>query len=220
MSRFVQPRYFDQAQSEAMESTLRQLAIGDDEGQRVFIIALEYELAEFENYSSGEAADISPPSEPVTEPSAVMTSGEFRAIAEAAAALASLLKQLTGEEQARLCEQLAASDTYSRQYGPGYLKALDIELKRLANTAQDETDEPAPDPAAPPAEKGLTDADQRLIATLAEAYAECFESDPRNQEGETFTRLLQRIMEISGLPMRPEQAQVMQVLQNTGFDYI
>ena len=51
MTRFMAPRYFDREQLQAVETLLEHLEIGDDEGRRIFIIALEYELAEYDNTS-------------------------------------------------------------------------------------------------------------------------------------------------------------------------
>lgn len=47
MTRFMAPRYFTQEQNDAVVQALTELGIGDDEGVRIFIIALEYELVEY-----------------------------------------------------------------------------------------------------------------------------------------------------------------------------
>ena len=48
MTRFMKPRFFEPEQQAAVEAVLEQLDIGDLEGRRIFVLALEYELAEYE----------------------------------------------------------------------------------------------------------------------------------------------------------------------------
>jgi len=196
MTRFMQPRYFEQEQLEAMEKTLARLEVGDDEGQRIFIIALEYELAGFENLPEEAAAA------PVVE----IADERLSDIPAAARELRLLLQQLGEDSVEKLSGQLSLSDPFARQYGKKYLLALQDELERVSSACNDACKE-----GVPPA-PGLSASAQRFIATLAEAYAECFESEPDLDGGESFQQLLQEIIRTCDLDFKVDESELMQLL--------
>ncbi len=192
MTRFMQPRYFEQEQLEAMEKTLARLKVGDDEGQRIFIIALEYELTEFESL----------PVEKAAAPAVGTADENLAGIPAAAGELLLLLQQLTEDSAEKLSARLTSADPFARQYGKKYLLALQDELERIS-TACDEACEEETPPAP-----GLSASARRFIATLAETYAECFESEPGLNGGEPFQQLLQEIIRICDLDFKVDESEL------------
>ncbi|MCB1759965.1 MAG: hypothetical protein KDI68_09340 [Gammaproteobacteria bacterium] len=187
MTRFITPRYFTEPQSQAVEQSLKRLSIGDPEGIRVFIIALEYELAEYEKL----------PQEDVTETvvSATTPAPELARIADLAEQTATALTGLAGEARAALLLQLSTSDRFGRRHDDAYVGAVSAELLRIAEACGSST-LPVP---APTENDRLRPADEHFIRTLAEAYYECFETLADDNGGEPFYSLLQDIFEISDL---------------------
>ena len=196
MTHFMKPHFFDQAQKAAIEKRLEQLKIGDDEGRRIFILAMEYELAEYEEDlpDETELALQSIPDE------------NFGEIASAADTLSVLLKGLSGKAEEELTGKLASSDRFSRQYDEKYLTALVTELERLSSASHVGSEK------APLAQVGLSKSANSLIAMIAEAYSECFEVDPLPETDQPFARLLDEILRISGLEIQVTETALRAIL--------
>lgn len=183
MTRFVKPRFFEPMQQEAVESALRQLEIGDPEGRRIFVLALEYELAEYEK-SAAETAEQAPmPAD----------TGNLSELGSAAVAMSVLLKQLPPEPADALCDRLSTTDPFQRRFDHAYLDALAAENDRVAVACRELETQPVS------GDRGLGAAESHFIALVAQAYAECFEIPAGTGENDPFYRLLVRIMAISGL---------------------
>ena len=197
MTRFMKPQYFDPEQQKALERALENLKIGDDEGRRIFIIALEYELAEFEDRVEEAAA-----------PAAADETGSGPLIELGAAArqLQSQLGDLAENDAEKLMAQLTSEDRFARGYGREYLQALQAELERLSAAGGQLASEPDQN------EPDLSDSKRGLIATLAEAYAECFESEPATVGSEAFFRLLSEIIRICNLDIKLDEILLHQLL--------
>ena len=186
MTHFMKPHFFDQAQKAALEKRLEQLKIGDGEGRRIFILAMEYELAEYEEDLPDETEQTiqSAPDE------------NFGEIASATDILLVLLKGFSKKAGEELTDRLASGDRFSRQYDEKYLASLVTELERLSYACHVVSEK------APLTQAGLSKSASSLIAMIAEAYAECFEVDPLPEPDQPFARLLDEILRISGLEMQ------------------
>lgn len=196
MTHFMKPHFFDQTQKDAIEKRLEQLKIGDEEGRRIFILAMEYELAEYEEELPDETEKTiqSTPDENLVE------------IASAADTLSLLLKGLSNKVGEGLTDRLASGDRFSRQYDEKYLAALVTELERLSSACHVGSEN------APLTQPGLSKSANSLIAMIAEAYAECFEVDPLPGEDQPFARLLDEILRISGLEMQVTESALRAIL--------
>lgn len=196
MTHFMKPHFFDQAQKTAIEKRLEQLKIGDDEGRRIFILAMEYELAEYEEELPDEA-------EQTVQPA---PDENFSGIASATDSLLALLKGVSNRTGETLTERLASDDRFSRQYDEKYLAALATELERLSSACH------AGSEKVPVAQAGLSKSASNLIAMIAEAYSECFELDPLPGNDQPFTRLLDELLRISDLEMQITETALSEIL--------
>ena len=183
MTHFMKPHYFEKTQRDAVADALQQLKIGDPEGRRIFIIALGYELAEYEEEEDSATSE------------SAAVAHTFSAIRKTADSLSQLLSELSAEATEHLTSELSSSDTYSRGYAEPYLNSLQDEINRLAFACRSIEEESSADKETPSESKN------RLIANIAEAYSECFEADPLQGNGDIFIRLLKRISTISQLNM-------------------
>jgi hypothetical protein len=202
MTRFMAPRYFTQQQNEAVEQALRQLEIGDDEGVRIFIIALEYELAEYEKRGAADKQE-----KRGTESGAQDT--ELEKLSRNLVEVARQLGQLPESRRSSLLGRLTAQDRFARIHDRAYLNAVSAELTRIAAVCADEARERL-------AAGELGEAERHFVGVVAEAYFECFERYPRADGGEPFTNLLQRIVEISGLNISLRREELEPILSTVG----
>lgn len=200
MTRFMAPRYFTPEQNGAVEQALKALNIGDDEGVRIFIIALEYELAEYENLGSARQPEQQVPDSPAPP---------IEQLSQELATVASQLGQLPEAGRLWLLNGLTRQDPFARVHDQAYLDAVVAELMRIASVC-------AAGQRPVPTENGLGDAEKHFIGVIAEAYYECFEARPCDSGGEPFTTLLQRIFEISGLHIRLNKGELDQILASIG----
>lgn len=204
MTRFVKPRFFEPKQQEAVESALRRLSIGDAEGRRIFVLALEYELAEYEK-SAAEA------SEQQSMPAGTEMLSD---LGSAAAEISGLLSDLVSTQAEALCDQLSTTDPFSRRFDRDYVAALAAENNRVAAACREMETQPVS------GNRGLGVAESHFIALVAQAYAECFEISVTTGENDPFFKLLVRIMEISGIDFPISEEVLAGVLRQEGVDTI
>ena len=204
MTRFMTPRYFTQTQQAAVEQAVRQLNLVDEEGLRIFIIALEYELAEYEKLAGTTAPTVAPQAVVNEQPLAALqtlTRELDRVILQ--------LKQLPEQAQQQLLTQLSAEDRFARPHTKSYLDAMVIELSRISTVCAQLQEGVAE-------RTGLSATESHFISMVAEAYFECFELHPRENDGEPFATLLQRILEICGLKIALSSAVLQPILSKIG----
>lgn len=204
MARFIQPQFFEPTQLDAITRLLDEMAISDEEGRRIFIIALEYELAEYEK----ERLELpAPPAGPAVA-AAPENDPSLAAMADAASRLMEHLQAVPGAAADALLGRLQQQDPYQRQYDDQYLPALRLELERLLAACR-ESDRPT---AAAAPEPTLNDADRRFILSLAEAFAECFEENPAAGQAAVLYRLLRQVIDSCGLPLQVDQTGLQELL--------
>ena len=192
------PRYFSEPQHRAVEQSLERLGIDDEEGVRVFVIALEYELAEYEKRPLS-AATAQP--EVIAQPSGALTK-----VCSVAAELAVLLQALPDNERATLLREVSASDPFRRNHEAAYLAAMVDELTRISNAGRALSD-------GQPSTAVIDPDAAHFVRAVAEAYYECFEARPTENHGEPFFSLLRDIIEISGLQIELDADALMQLLR-------
>lgn len=177
----MKPHFFDDGQKEAVEAALERLGVGDDKSRRIFKIALDYELTEYQKRCQHEAGK-----EPVVE-----SDESLDKISAAAGALSEMLRQLPGESLDKLSEKLSAADAYARKYNGRYLDALQDEIGRVSDACKGVVEVASGG--------GRESLDRHLVAMIANAYSECFEQAPLAAGGVPFLDLLKSIMAISHL---------------------
>ena len=200
MTRFLAPRYFSPEQNSAVVQALADLSIGDEEGVRIFIIALEYELAEYEKYASDQ-----PPPEKKTK----APNSELATLSGDLVELSEHLKQIPESSRQLLLESLSSEDTFDRHHDQAYLDAVATQLMRIARACMNAV-------RAQPAISDLGEAEKHFISVVAEAYFECFEASPAANGGEPFISLLQRITEVSSLDIPLKKDELEPILSTVG----
>ncbi len=198
MTRFMAPRYFEQEQHQAVEALLEDLDIGDQEGRRIFIIALEYELAEYERDALHQ--DAAPPP--------LGNGSDLLVIARSAETLGEKLRGLAPPSREVILERLAASDPFVRGHDHTYLEALEGHIERLADACDREA------AASRTNTPGDNEPQIQFITVVAEAYWECFEIDPMASDCKPFNTLLEAVSEICQLGIRMDNRQLNRILQN------
>ncbi len=152
MKRFVKPELFAPEQQQALENTLAKLRIGDDEGRKLFIRALSYALAEYdEKQDELQEQESEKPTSPLED------------IAATATSLATRLEQLSIPDAAKLSLHLSQMDPFNRGYDSAYLDAIGYELTRIASASKNQ------------ALTALNSADREFLDLVEETYRECFE---------------------------------------------
>ena len=193
MARFMKPQLFDEPQRERLEQILADLGIGDEEGRRIFVFALEYELAEYEEYRHHEEPAPSPPPPPAGSP-----------LGEAARRLAAELREgLADGSLDPLLEALSRDDPLGRRYDRHTAEVLEALLERIAELSGGTRAPPSPTLGA---------AERRLLGLLAKAYNECFEEEPTPDPHGPFARLLEAIFRETGLELHPGEAELREVI--------
>ena len=200
MARFMTPRYFTQEQNDAVEQSLRQFHVGDDEGVRIFIIALEYELAEYDKYEIGQSPVITETE--TTDPELGKLSRDITEIILQLGRLPESSRQL-------LLDHLSSTDPFARRHDQAYLDAVATELTRIAAVCTDARQIQS-------VSTGLSESEKHFVNVVAEAYFECFEAYPQADDGEPFTSLLQRVIEISGLNISVTKKELEPILSTIG----
>ena len=211
MARFIQPQFFTPAQLDAITGLLDRMAISDEEGRRIFVIALEYELAEYEK-ERAEQPEV-PEQAAQAEAAQPPPGPELESLVQATEVLVQRLRTLPEADAGVLLERLQAHDPYRRHYPGQYLPALVQELERLLEAC-------AGDGAAGPSAAMVTApppavdaAGRHFVLAVAEAFEECFETDPAADGGTALGRLLQQVIDSCGLPLRLQGETLQQLLE-------
>ncbi len=200
MTRFMAPRYFTQEQNDAVAQSLLQIGIDDEEGVRIFIIALEYELAEYEKCG--------PSNEPQQAKSETLDP-ELDSLSRYMAETAQLLEQTAESSRQLLLDNLSTDDPFVRCHEQAYLDAVAAEMKRIATACTNGR-------PVQTVVSNLGASEKHFVSVVAEAYFECFETSPRADDGEPFTNLLRRIIEISGLQIPLKKEELEPILSTIG----
>jgi hypothetical protein len=194
----MKPHLFGDAQREEILRAIERLDIGDDEGRRIFVFALEYELAQFEALKASAGA-----AEPAAMPAAAP---QLTTVTEGARSLLETLRTLEPAAEQILLEALSTSDRFDRRHERGYLDALERELECLAGLPA--TTATGPEPTLPTAER-------RFVRTLAKAYHDCFESQATPEPRGPFARLIQTLLPPLGIDIELSGAQLRDILGAT-----
>lgn len=193
----MKPRFFEPEQQAAVEAALEQLDIGDLEGRRIFALALEYELAEYEKNVARN-----PEPEPEND-----GGRELEEITAAVSGLSALLETLPEAIADELCTQLSSADIYQRRYERKYLTALTIELERVASACREMSRQVSS------SRDQVDEAEIRFMEMVAEAYAECFEAQPSVDDEGPFVQLLEQIVRIADLGIRVQGPALPRILE-------
>ncbi len=212
MARFIQPRYFEPGQIDAIGALLDEMAISDEEGRRIFIIAVEYELAEYEKALQGTVAvgDQEPPHAEEVPP-ATVADPELDRLRTTAERLIGQLRSLPDATAREIRQRLQQGDPFQRRYEDLYLPSLQAELERLTAACGEVVPEAVADAGPVTA---IDPAGRSFVLSVAEAFAECFEQDPRAVEAAAMYRLLQHIIDSCGLPLRLDRETLQRLLQD------
>ncbi len=207
-SRFVDPCHFGPQDKAALEELLADAGIGDDEGRKLFVTAVEYEVGSLRPALQQEAESAPPPAPaPVVEHPPSKAQIELLQLGQSAAQLKTLLAGTHKTARKRLCEILSATDPFGREHGAAYLEHLELELGRISAACAES--EPAAEPestirkAVPGATAG------KLIKQVARIYDECLEADPGENDAQALIAVLRLIRDCTGLPIpcEPEAVQ-------------
>jgi hypothetical protein len=199
MAQFMKPHLFGEAQREDILRSLTRMRVGDEEGRRIFVFALEYELAQFE--AQREQTD-----EEAVTAAALQASPAVAPVGKAAGALLGALQNLTPDAEALLLEALAEGDSFRRRHDAAYLEALRSELHRLRDAADVEV------AAAAPPEPSLTAAERRFLKTLAKAYHDCFETPATADPKGPFARMIAKLLPPLGIDVAVSTADLEELL--------
>ncbi len=184
MTHFMKPHFLSEEQKSALEVSVGQLAIGDEKSRRIFIIALDYELTEYDKQHRRERQ----------EPMADDSDDTLEKISAAADALSGMLQKLPENSFSKLSQQLSAADDFARQYNGRYLNALQDEIGRVSAACQTK--------AAAPHGRGVGKREQHLVGMIINTYRECFEKEPLEDDRELFLTLLGEIFGICRLEIK------------------
>jgi hypothetical protein len=193
----MKPHLFGEAQREEIIADLERLDVGDEEGRRIFVYALEYELAQFELQRSSEPSAQTPAPPAVTD--------RWSALKSTAEALLSTLRGMDAAERTALLDTLSATDRFDRTHEHRYLTALEAELARLGElpTVRE------PPPNDPPT---ISTAERRFVQTLAKAYHDCFEIPATAAARGPFARLIATVLPPLGIDLRLGPGQLREIL--------
>ena len=190
-SHFVEPYRFDTEKRATLMKTLQECKLGDGEGQRLFVTALEFELGAIRQMSS-ERTQSAPTAAATAEP-------QLEAVAQAAHGLQERLGELVPERREQLVRSLTNSDRFKRIYGADYLQELSSELVRLtAACAVDAPVQPISDPQAD------EETSARFYAMLANAYTECFDQAPSASRSAPFLKVARSVIELTDICVRSD----------------
>lgn len=199
-SRFVDPYRTDADQRTAIRQVLDDLNISDEEGRRIFLLALEYEIGAFQQVVLEHL-------EPIEETGPA--DERLSDIAKAAKQLLDLLDAACEETRAHILQGMVNADIFNRIADTRYLASLQCEIDRLACACETglEADRRQQGP--------VNEASRRFINMLANVYSECFETNPTAEPDEPFAHILKTIVEQTGLPVRFDVGFVEETLSKT-----
>jgi hypothetical protein len=205
---FVEPWRLSDREKSAISKQLQKRKIGDVEGRRIFVGALEYELSAYRVAEAGQTA--AEPSPPEVDLSALQT------IDRVARELAAKLGEIPQDQEPALLETLEAQDEMGRGYSARYLDRLYQEACRLAEAcglvaaalAAEQPSEPSPVDATSPAML-------ELIASLTHVFEECFEQTPTPAARGAFALTLKAVADSVGLEIPNSRSVLEQVLRSS-----
>ncbi|MET0084713.1 MAG: hypothetical protein ABW079_17060 [Sedimenticola sp.] len=195
----MKPHFLAQEQREALEKLINDLAIGDRESRELFIRALEYELAEYEELE--EEAE-----EAASAPHSTAGDSSVNGLVSAVDNLLTALGDLAPARRESLTRQLSTDDTFARDHDARYLSALEVELSRLGSACKRL--------ARPAKQVRISEPDQKLIAMMAEAYEECFEKLPSGRKGQPFYKLVSGVVKTCNLKTPSDEASLERVIRS------
>ena len=182
-SRFVAPYYLQEQDQNAIAEILEQAQLSDDEGRRLFVTAMEYEVAAYS--ANPDEKPVAVVVEHPSSPGQSRIDEELAGIGGSARQLAALLSGSHKGTRNILLERLSESDTFGREHGARYLIQLELELGRIVEACSRQPSEPAP-PRIPP----VGEHTRQLIVQLARIYSECLEVEMDPDQLEIFGRIL------------------------------
>jgi hypothetical protein len=210
-SRFVDPCHFGTEDKAALVQLLTNAGIGDEEGRRLFVTAVEFEVGGLRPALQKEAeTEPSPPPVPVVEHPPSKAHIELLQLAQSAAQFKSLLENTHKSARRQLCESLNASDPFGREHGTAYLEHLTLELGRISVACSAAETVPATEPATP--KPVIGEAAAKLIGQVARIYDECLEADPRDNEAHVLIAVLRLIRDCTELPIPCDDQAVRELL--------
>jgi hypothetical protein len=202
---FVEPWRLTDQEKSAISKALKKRNIGDAEGRRIFVGALEYELSAYRVAEAGPLE--AEPAPPVVDLSAL------RALDRVARELATKLGEIPQEQEPALLKTLEAQDEMGRGYSARYLDRLYQEASRLAEAcelvaaAMGAAQPPGPTPAGQPSPAML-----QLIGSLTHVFEECFEQAPTPAARGPFAATLKAVADSVGLEIPRSREVLEQVL--------
>lgn len=223
-SRFVGPTQLDEAKKMQLCNALERLGIGDEMGRAIFVGAVEYQIGAFaEQLESTIEPEHGPETEPKPKPRVVSAALEptLQAIVGNAASLSSLLRALPEDAIASVIDTLADQDDHRRSHDGRYLSELASALDRLGHACIIAAGKPArpkakpkpePDPEPKPKPAPPSAANRELVAKLAGAFHQCFESEPTADEDGAFRATLGVLNDVTGLSIAREPKLLAKVL--------
>lgn len=180
-SRFVAPYYFSEDDHAAIAKLLDRAGLSDQEGRKLFVTAVEYEVGAYRRILQEEPAP-----QPVPE-SKPRTKAEIELITlgRSAEHLGALLGQTHTTARRALGKLLGASDPFGREHGERYFAQLGIELERIAEACNPDVAEPETPDAAP-----VSEAARKLVKQLVRIYNECLDVKFDANDPEVFVQIL------------------------------
>jgi hypothetical protein len=204
--RFLEPFRLGDAQRGSLVAALAHRGIGDEESRNLYIAAMEYDLAGCRQLLEGAprtpaSPEANPDAAPATDPALLK-------LAEAAKALADSLSALDAAQRVLLARELENTDCFARLYGEAYIDALRLELNRLGTAIQAkkgalEVAKPAP----------VTREIRDFLRRAADAFGDCFETNPSTQPDSPFLHALRALSEVTGLALPLDEPSLTDILR-------
>jgi len=182
-SRFVAPYNLQGRDHAAIEEILKQAQLSDDEGRRLFITAMEYEVATYCANPDEQPTTVAVETLPLPGQSRI--DEELAGLGGSAQQLANRLSGSHKGTRNTLLERLTETDAFGREHGVRYLMQLELELGRIIEACDQRQQEPE-QPRMP----ALGENTRSLIVQLARIYGECLEVGMDPVQMEIFGRIL------------------------------
>ena len=202
-TRFVEPLRLDDRQRASLLQVLRKLRVGDAYGRELFLAAIEYDLANYQQQAGSEPPAPEPAHQPTPNP-------DQEALTPLAAAIRSVCEKIDAlDEPARasLLQDLHQGDRFQRTYDARYLSELRCELEMLGQACTS-----APTSDAAPAPARLSASGRQLISRIADAYTDCFEIKPATEPDGPFAQILAHLLQITAIDLPTDEAALKQSL--------